>query len=293
MVIGRSTKRKVLLVALSALLAACGLAAAVAVATGSEAGSPAILAESLTTPGTGPRGGRTPEQVLEAAANRIGRNVLVSKRIGGPPPGFQPTEDPAAPVPEEYRTGRWAFFAIDYTPDTPVLLERIWRTQLIAGVVRDELYSDRVPTLVNGWTSYTLPSGEEGRVDLVGGTAKGQVFEQRAATEIVAQLREGAAEEGVTVMSAEIVAGLQPAPLVRVTTADPKATARGLDELVDALFGGSFTYEGFFLDVRDRNGKPVAVKAMAARVGIGSGWVRPDLDPGSLPPAPHGVTPTN
>jgi hypothetical protein len=115
--------------------------------------------------------------------------------------------------------------------------------------------------------------------DGIGFIERGQRF--AGAHESDATIRDSvarvAARFGFSVDSVTVLRVLGAAPAVVLTVPDIPAVASRFQPLEAALFGRRPRYQGFYLEVRGKNGKPYIRGSQAFRTGDGQSWVDPSL----------------
>ncbi len=86
----------------------------------------------------------------------------------------------------------------------------------------------------------------------------------------------GAASVGAELDEVGLVRGIDPAPVIRLTTADARPFLKDVGSLVAGVLPSGGSLEGWFVQVSDEDG-PAFISAVANRAAGGSLWVRPDL----------------
>lgn len=268
------------------LLAGMGVAFAVRGASPShnaerrDSVSPVKYSETINSHRFSSSSGESPEEVLQRVVSRLGGETIVEAKIGTAPIDFRPTEDPSVPVPPEWLTGKWLLFTVRADEAGPSALRAFWEADLVTGAVRDLLVPKNV-TVVSAVTSVALPSGKvvsDARTGM-GNVVEGQVFSDDSPQEVELELRRAAEHVGLNVEAISVLRGIQAAPALVVSTEGLDNFATNVDSMVNEIFGIPPRYEGFYFEVKNKDGEPVFRQTAAFRAGVGHRWMRPDLDP--------------
>jgi type IV secretory pathway VirB2 component (pilin) len=162
--------------------------------------------------------------------------------------------------------------------------EALWQANLLTGAVVELAGSS--PWLEDdiGYINYTaqVPNGKVVR-DLGGGmgadAARGQRFagSNDTAAEVRDYIERHASRLGLTVDSVTVFHALGAAPAVVLTVPSvQKAIANG-GAWQDELFGSPPRYEGYYLELRRKTGKPFARRGYSFLTGDGLLWIDPSL----------------
>jgi hypothetical protein len=155
----------------------------------------------------------------------------------------------------------------------------------VTGAFRDDLQ-------VRGLTP---PSGSEILVQLpdgsllrpirgIGNVRFGQQFVGGPPSTIESDISRRATDARLQVKSVATLTPAQPTPILITETGDARLAAATLDNELAQIFGSPNTYEGYYFEIDDSDGEPIAIQAAAFRAGVGQRWIRPDLDPRRLAP---------
>ncbi len=156
-----------------------------------------------------------------------------------------------------------------------------WLAQLLGGSVNDDLVASRLGDLASVLVSVRLPSGEVVKVSGgYGNVVPEQRFSTERLTDLETGLRSGMASVGLKVEQMNFEVPMQAAPVIIATTADPAGfvAAAQSKETFTQMLGDYRNLEGWYIEVRDSQGWPVWISAVANRTGVGIGWTRPDFD---------------
>lgn len=214
----------------------------------------------------------TPDAILASLVARLGASRIVEARVGKPPSWAQEAGAPP--------DAAWAYFTVAVSSVGPEAKRAIWEADLVGAAAREAIPASGGPELLNSSLSLRLPSGET--LPATGGfghVARGQVFAISDPATARANVRAGAAAQGLAVQRLDVLVPVQAAPAVVVTHADPEAFVANAGRIVHGVFGAPGTYEGLYLEVRDRQGEPFFIQANSYRSGTGRQWIRRDLDP--------------
>jgi hypothetical protein len=230
---------------------------------------------------------------LRAIVERYGGQAvrLGGVRIGGPPPGWKPTEDGTTAAPP---AGLWVYITVPASGLGAPAVRPVWEANLVVAALRDEVHATAgSPDVVGSQVSAELPSGvvEPNVGGGVGDVMYDQAFSPATPGDITHELRARAAQMDLRIRSIDVLRPLQAAPAVVATTSNPEGFIQVADGKIDQLFGGLAAYEGEYLEVRDSSGSPIFIQASSFRTGVGQRWIRPDLDPRKPPTPPAHVNP--
>jgi hypothetical protein len=67
------------------------------------------------------------------------------------------------------------------------------------------------------------------------------------------------------------------APAVVLTASDIAIVAAKFQSLEDALFGSRPRYEGYYLEIRRENGRPLVRRSVSYLTGAGRVWIDPSF----------------
>jgi len=290
----RSVSRRVIVVAV------VGVGLGIAALTSAEAGvfhktskeppQPISYSPRVVAPKGNPTGA-TPQLVLQSLARRLNTTDVVDAHLGGPPAGFSPVDPTSGLAAPDVSGTLWLHETVRARAATEAdTTKPIWEANLLTGDLRDTLYSNGLQPLVSSTVSVALP---DGRVmnDVAGGIGNvraGQIFSSASPATIESTLRASANAAGLNIKSIQVFNVDQPAPAVVATTSYPIAAASDPDKVTNALFGepGS-TYEGYYLQVKDRSGVTVFVEGADFRTGVGLRWANPGFSGVAIGPALH------
>lgn len=172
-------------------------------------------------------------------------------------------------------------------------IKATWDAELLAGALR-EVANERPlgATLDNFETMQRVPDGSLVPVDSgFGNVALGQLFDTSGDPMIASRIRAGLTSVGLKPISISFASALQASPVVVAQANDPAAVVTASE---DASFWGKMLgnyqdYEGYYLELRDTQGRPFLISTAAHRAGSSSGWIRPDLGaPILVSPLPTG-----
>lgn len=263
------------LVIAMALLAqgAAGAASPVHVIQYSETTSPSVTAQLDVN--------QSVDALSKETVVRSGGDSVTQLSVGGPPAGWEYTDEEGNPVTAP--SGSWIHATVSIPAVGARSMRAIWEADIVIAALREQLEarSTRIPVL-GAQIVGKLPDGIE--IPIGGGIGDVQLaqdFGDASATEAEAAVRRNAAGAGLQITSLETLRPLQPAPAVVAYTDDPVAFVKEADGRINELFGGTAAYEAEYLEVRDRAGSLVFVQASTFRTGVGRRWIRPDLDPRS------------
>ncbi len=233
-------------------------------------------------PLTRPESFSTPKAILAGILSRYGGSAVTDAYFGGPTPGWTGTEDPSIPLPAEYRDGRWLYSEVSAQSKGAGSMRALWEANLVAGALRDEIHlAGLTGELIASNTSLRLPDGRV--IKYAGGgigrVAFGQSYRNFDSPTIASGIRSAAVGLGLRVQAVSVHRPLQAAPAVVVEATNPAEFVKRANQIYRAIFDGVATYEGQYLEARDSSGDPFFIQATAFRTGVGSRWIRPDLDP--------------
>jgi hypothetical protein len=93
-------------------------------------------------------------------------------------------------------------------------------------------------------------------------------FSDGSDADIKASLAAELAQQHLAPVSIDVLRAAQPAPVVVAMTSNPRRAARDANTTIGALFGvNPAKYEGYYLEIRDTNSKPVLIESAAFRSG--------------------------
>jgi hypothetical protein len=210
--------------------------------------------------------GRTPQQILNDVLARYGGDAVVAASIDGPPPDYQPNGGPG-------ETGKWAYFTVRASSESREAIRAIWEADLVAGVLRDGMLANG-EVLFSTRTSLLLPDGTTipNVAGGIGNVSPNEQFNTPPAKEVPNQIENAASAAGLHVQSIQVLLPAQPAPVVVATIEDPTAVSEEWPALATKIFGQPPTYEGYYLEVRDTEGRPIFIQATDFRIGAGHQW---------------------
>jgi hypothetical protein len=227
---------------------------------------------------------------LDAIVSRLGSEAIVETSVLGAPADYVPVEDPSIPIPAEFSEGKWIYFLVKAPEDGPGANRAIWEANLAVGALRDSLAASGGPPLYNVVISLQLPGGEV-IPNAAGGLGVPEAEQNEAsasAAETEATIRAGAANVGLTLKSLDILAPQRLAPALVLEAPkdwDLSRTALEPDTLIRDILGDPTFYDGFYIEIDDASGELISVNHVAYRAGVGTRWVRADLDPRTSAPA--------
>jgi len=164
------------------------------------------------------------------------------------------------------------------------MMEALWQAELLTGAVVQLAGSHR--SLQND-VGYIYFSGQfpDGKVfpgglgGAMGYIARGQQFAGSNDTD--AEIRDSidrrASALGLTVDNVTIFRALGAAPAVVLTAPDIRAAAANYESLAEKLFGSTPRYEGYYLEIRGKDGKPYVWRSISYLTGVGSTWIDPSI----------------
>lgn len=223
---------------------------------------------------------RDPNAILKHILDRYGGSAILEASFGPPLPGWKGTEDPSIPLPPTLRDGRWLYTTVKADRQIGSAVARaVWEADLVAGAVRDELHlAGAQGDLIASNVSVRLPDGRllENEGGGVGMVAFAQSFSSPSDGVVRERINAAARQLNFKVKDIDVLHPLQAAPSVVVETSEPARVAKNADFILHELFQPAARYEGAYLEVMDRAGRPVFVQASAFRVGVGQRWIRGD-----------------
>jgi hypothetical protein len=161
--------------------------------------------------------------------------------------------------------------------------EAVWQAQLLVGAVVELAGSSRSLQSDIGYIQFSgqRPDGTVIR-DLGGGmgyVARGQHFAGLNDTTVAIRksVEAGASALGLTVDEVTVFRALGAAPAVVLTAPDIRAAAANLSLLEEKLFGSTPRYEGYYLEIRGKDGKPGVFRSVSYLTGAGALWIDPSL----------------
>lgn len=271
------TRRHMRIGAAAALAAGAVIAVGTAIARTSGPREQAVIEPIRYTPAVSQslyrayRGG-TPDEILASLVARSGASKIVEARIGKPPSW---AEEAGAP-PE----AAWAYFTVAVPKLGPEANRAIWEADLVGAAAREAIPAAGGPEVLSSSLTLRLPSGETfPGIGGFGNVTRGQVFSTLDPASAQANVRAGAATQGLAVRRLEVLVPVHAAPAVVVTSGNPEAFVANMGRIMEAVFGPPGTYEGLYLEVRDPQGEPFFMQVSSFRSGTGRRWIRRDLDP--------------
>ncbi|HEY2355679.1 MAG TPA: hypothetical protein VGH79_12355 [Gaiellaceae bacterium] len=204
------------------------------------------------------------------------RSDIVWARLGGAVPG-DPSSVANAAVP-----------ALSVRVRVPrelggTTVEPLWQADLLVGAVVELAGSHRSLQKDVGFINYSAQS-PDGKVyrDLggsMGGVARGQHFAgaNNSDAEIKSSIERCASALGLTVDSVTIFRALGAAPAVVLTVPNIRAAAANYESLAEKLFGSTPRYEGYFLEMRGKDGKPHVWRSVSYLTATGQLWIDPSV----------------
>lgn len=180
------------------------------------------------------------------------------------------------------RPGAWVDLVLDVPGEGAQTMRPQWEADLVQGAIAEALEAGARAIRVVGSTFVgRLPDGSNSR-DLAGGgmgdITPGQDFMTAPDSEIERTLTQGLAAADLKPVAITVLHAAQPAPAVVASTDHPAAAARAASETIRALFGQTPKYEGYYFEVRGRDGRPLLVQSASFRTGAGRLWIDPSLD---------------
>jgi hypothetical protein len=181
------------------------------------------------------------------------------------------------------RPGHWLHFVVAAPAQDERATRPEWEADLVEGAVADALATSTKGLGVVGDSRIDLRLPDGRLVPDAGGgmgdIQPGQTFSSASTSEIEAAIGSELARRNLTPISIDVLHADQPAPAVVARTDDARGAARAANGTIRALFGiDPPTYEGYYLEVRDGNDRPVLVASAAFRSGSGRLWLRPDVE---------------
>ena len=215
--------------------------APVQLAPGSDAGLTSLPAD-------------TPQEMLTVIMEQMGVTSLKA-RIGAPPKTASLTErdtpdDPGTPV-----EGLSLYVTYPAPDSSGGAVRDMWLANVIGGALNDRLKMSGRDPLRSIELVQRNPDGSEVPVGGgIGNTVTGQRFDD-VSTDAIRQ-RAGAVARVVSVQARETT--FQAVVEVVAAVADPDRLLRTAspEELLAAVFGETRRYEGFYLELRDEEGRP-------------------------------------
>ena len=211
---------------------------------------------------------------------RFGGDAVTLLRVGGPPAGWESTDEDGNLIVAP--SGRWIHATVAIPAVGVRAMRAMWEADIVIAALREQLEarSRRIPVLGAQITG-RLPDGTETPIGGgIGVVRLAQDFGESSVAEVESALRRRADAAALQITSIETLRPLQLAPAVVAVTHDPAGFVSEADARMNELFGGVAAYEAEYVEVRDRAGSLVFVQASAFRTGVGRRWIRPDLDTG-------------
>jgi len=275
-----SRPRRSLLFGLLAVVIGLGAAAAVFVARGeggmgadSRRGSPIAWVSTVTSPPPIAASVALRRVIASLKGGRV-RGDIVSARIGKTPPPDMPSLARAA-VPSLSVRVKIPSARPGYAT------EALWQAYLLVGAVVELAGSHRSLQSDIGSIDFSAQS-PDGRVypnlgGAMGYVARGQRFAGAHNTD--AQIRESierrAVALGLTVDSVTVFRALGAAPAVVLTAPNVRVAAASYESWAERLFGSTPLYEGYYLEIRGKDGKPHVWRFASYLTASGGGFVDP------------------
>ena len=216
-------------------------------------------------------------RVVASLKGRRVRSVLVSARLGTPPPYARSAADAHAAVSALYVT-------VKISGKSGGALEPLWEADLLEGAIAELAGKSRSLGSAVGYADFSgqLPGGkvipdlDEGGL---GSIARGQQF--AGAHESGAAIRHSvervASAFGLSVDSVTVFRALGAAPAVVLTAPDISTVASKFGSLENAFFGSRPRYEGYYLEIRGENGKTYIRRSASYLTGSFQLWTDPSL----------------
>jgi len=157
--------------------------------------------------------------------------------------------------------------------------EALWQAELLVGALAELAGSHRSLQRDIGTidVSAQLPDGKvfPDVGGSIGGVARGQHFAGATYTdaEVRHSVERRASALGLTVDSVAVFRALGAAPAVVVTAPNIRAATTNHDLLENKLFGSTPLYEGYFLEIRGKDGKPHVWRGFSALTATGLIWI--------------------
>lgn len=270
------TKRTIALALIAAFAIVGGIAIAVGVGSGGAANGDSIaFSPTLGHRTTAPNG--PPGQVIAAIVSRAGAGHLLKAGLGAKPnlPGAQ--------------NGIYLHFVLAAESTNEESIRSEWEADVVQGAVADALAEHGQQPVVGSSMDLLLPNGATAP-NVTGGMGDvtvGQSFSSANDHDIKTALANALSARGLTLRSISILHADQPAPAVVVTADDPAAAVAASQQTVSEVFGQAPpTYEGFYFEIDDASGAPIAIDSAAYRSGAGRSWVAPAYS--TVAPQNHG-----
>lgn len=215
----------------------------------------------------------SPDDLMQAIIARSGTTTSITEvRIGGAPADFPLTDDPAVPVDPKWIVGLWAYVTVQAPVYGPEVARLRWETFLILGALRDEMRRAGLPPLVGCEFKAVFPDARTLSFPCgIRDVAPNQTFDSTPAADVQRRVESAAHEHGLTPLSVKVLTAGRAAPAV-VAVTDTALTPERMDALVPAIFGASDHYEGFYFEVRRTDDTVLAIRALAASVGVGTSY---------------------
>ena len=220
------------------------------------------------------RGGtRSQLDLLSQILGGVDCNLFLDARIGTPPAGFE-----AAPRFGELGSA-WLYLTLKADGTEAGLLQPDWEASIVAGAFRDLAHAASLPDVLGYSVQLVFPNGLASALD---STAIAEPFSHRVTQQDADALANArgrlASLEHVRGSSERVLHAAAPAIVETITTDDPQAFVSRYSSLQE-VFGDLANYDATLVRVVDGNGKLVALSGFATRVGVGGGWIRPDVAP--------------
>jgi hypothetical protein len=162
-------------------------------------------------------------------------------------------------------------------------MQAFWEAELLAGAVVELAGSHRSLQSDIGRIDFSaqLPDGKvfPHLSGAMGYIARGQHFAGSNETDegIRRSIERRAAALGLAVDSVTVFRALGAAPAVVLTAPNIHAAAANYGAWGDTLFGSTPRYEGYYLEIRGKNGKPYVWSTVSYLTGDSSGWIDPSI----------------
>lgn len=212
-------------------------------------------------------GGDSTEALLEKVLAGLGRASVIDRaRIGVPPDeDYGPSED------FQIHGPNWIFFDVRCEFFGPTKMTADWQAALVAGAFRDLLARARLPGALGFSVIYHYPTGatQTHETVLAGPTANDVEAGSSAAiaTRVRSALEASRSSTGTLTAVLTLVRPLEHGVSLVITAHEP---ARALAFLETNISVGKV--EGWYGEVRDKDGRPVVAFYSSARTRTGGKW---------------------
>lgn len=212
----------------------------------------------------------TPDEAVAEALKGLDSDIFLDLHLGTPP------DDRNIPNSWLYATVK-----VSSMDDSATQLPR-WEASLAEGVIAEKLATSRVVSDAILGSSITAVMPDGSTADLGGGIGYvlvGQKFDDSADSVVIDDIQAKLTAAGVSAEQVRVLHPQDNAVYIVGVVQDIRSVPQGFMGIVNEVFGDlnvtDAKYEGYYLQLDDSDGNPIAIGTAAFRIGAGSSWINP------------------